>query len=151
MSETKPSLNIVDTFSSLPPESTTLLSDLNTRIQQHEGPWGQTRGGEADAGGVMQMPWQEQDPLISEYVQFMYENDLVVPFDWSKWDEGREWFRSQDPAKYDNLDAETALKLITAIIRSDRFNEGALVGAFESGDFPKIIGKLAALSPAAWS
>ena len=40
------------------------------------------------------------------------------------------------------IDIEMALKLLTAVIRNDRFNEGALVRAFEDGSFPKIIQKL---------
>ena len=75
----------------------------------------------------------------------MYENELVVSFDWSAWDEGREWYKNSNESKYEALDIPTALKLLTAVMRNDRFNEGALVSAFESGDFPKIINKLVEL------
>ena len=118
------------------------LKAISMRIQSHTGVWGKTKGGNKDENGVIEMPYIVRDPLISEFVEFMYDHDLVVQFDWSEWDEGREWYRLQDESKYEHLNIETALKLLTAVIRNDRFHEGALVNAFESGDFPKIINTL---------
>ena len=40
---------------------------------------------------------------------------------------------------YDSIDVVTKCKLITAIVRSERFCEGALVSAFESGQILKIL------------
>jgi hypothetical protein len=133
----------VNAFKNLPDEATKQLTNLNSRIQKHSGPWGESRGGDTDENGVMQMPWWEQNPLIGEFVKFMYDNNLIVNFDWGSWDKGREWYKSTDETKYDRLDVETALKLITAVVRNDRFHDGTLVNAFESGAFPKIINRLA--------
>ncbi len=71
--------------------------------------------------------------------------NLIVPFDWPDWQEGRDWYADEAESKYDTLDYETALKLITAVIRNDRFNDGAILRSFESGDFPKIINKFTEL------
>jgi hypothetical protein len=135
----------VKTFSELSDETWEQFVDINNRVQSHEGSWGKTQGGETDENGVIQMPYSVPDPLVSEFVTFMYENELVVSFDWSAWDEGREWYKNSNESKYEALDIPTALKLLTAVMRNDRFNEGALVSAFESGDFPKIINKLVEL------
>lgn len=124
------------------------LFDMNARIQSHKEKWGQVKGGEKSDDGSIEMPYVEKNPLIMGFLDFMYENDLVIPFEWSRWDEGREWYKSDDESKYEQLDAETALKLLTAVIRNDRFHEGALVSAFESGDFPKIINRLVGLKAA---
>lgn len=132
----------VKAFSELRDENWDRLVTINNRIQSHEGAWGKTQGGEADSDGVIEMPFWVSDPLVSEFVTFMYANDLVVNFNWSAWSEGREWFKSSDASKYDTLDVPTALKLLTAVIRNDRFSDGALVSSFESGDFPKIISRL---------
>lgn len=118
------------------------LIDLHKRIQSHEGPWGSWGGGEEMKPGVVQMPYAIPDELITEFVKFLYEHELVINFDWSSWQEGRDWYADKDETKYDTLDATTALKLLTAVIRNDRFNEGALMSAFESGDFPRIIKRL---------
>lgn len=113
------------------------LLDLNRRIREHRGPWGH---------------WERPphlllhpDQLVSEFVQFWYAKKLIVVFEWGAWQEGRDWYRSADAGKYAALDVPTALKLLTAVIRNDRFNEGALVSAFESGDFPKILNRMVAI------
>lgn len=121
------------------------LQELNSRIQSHAGSWGEQHGGNKDENGVIEFPYWSQSPLIGEIVEFMYNYDLVITFDWGAWEEGRQWYKSEDESKYEKLDTEMALKLLTAVIRNDRFNEGALVNSFESGDFPKIINKFVSL------
>lgn len=101
------------------------LLELNRRIQEHEGAW----------GGRESRP----DPVIADFLDFWYTRNLVVRFDWPHWEEGRGWYRSTDDRKYPALDAATALKLLTVVIRSARFSEGELERAFESGEVPKII------------
>jgi len=135
----------VKTFSELSDETWEQFVDINNRVQSHEGSWGKTQGGETDENGVIQMPYSVPDPLVSEFVAFMYENELVVSFDWSAWNEGREWYKNNSESKYETLDIPTALKLLTAVMRNDRFSDGALVGAFESGEFPKLINTLVGL------
>lgn len=136
----------VNGFRNLTPKDLVQLQDINSRIQKNSDPWGTLKGGEPDNDGVIEMPYWVQNPLITEFATFLYEKDLIVAFNWGKWDAGREWYMSDDTTKYDKLDVDTALKLLTAIIRNDRFNEGALVRAFESGEFPKIINKLTELA-----
>lgn len=143
MEDTEASVN---GFRNLVPEDLEHLQDINSHIQKNNDPWGTQGGGETDSDGVIEMPYSVQNPLITEVVTFLYEKDLVVAFNWSEWDEGRAWFKSDDDSKFDKPDVEMALKLLTTVIRNDRFNEGALVTAFESGDFPKIINKLTELA-----
>ena len=135
----------VKAFSELSDETWGQFVDINNRVQSHEGSWGETRGGETDEKGVIQMPYWVSDPLINEFVAFFYSNELIVNFKWSEWDEGRDWYKNSDESKYDALDVPTTLKLLTAVIRNDRFSDGALVGAFESGEFPKLINTLVGL------
>jgi len=118
------------------------IQSINARIQSHDGEWGIRHDDKHTESGALIFPWIEQSSLIQEFVQFMYDKKLVVVFAWTEWQEGRDWYALQDDSKYDKLDVETILKLLTAVIRNDRFNDGALVGAFESGVFPKIIQKL---------
>lgn len=115
------------------------IENINSQIQSHSTTWGEMKGGEKDDSGVIEMPYADADPLIRKFVELWYDKDLVVPFDWSKWDEGRKWYADTSDQKYKTLDQEKALKLLTAVIRNDRFNEGALLRAFEDGEFPKII------------
>lgn len=142
MDEAKNIQQAVDNYRNLSKENVEALRTINARIQDYVGEWGIRHANERTESGALVMLWVNQYPLIQDFVSFMYENDLVVKFRWTEWQEGREWYALDDDSKYGNLDIETALKLLTAIIRNDRFNDGALVRAFESGDFPKIINTL---------
>jgi len=135
----------VKAFSELSDETREQFVDINNRVQSHEGSWGKTQGGETDENGVIEMPYWVSDPLIIEFVAFFYGNEFIVNFKWSEWDEGHDWYKNSDESKYDALDVPTTLKLLTAVIRNDRFSDGALVGAFESGEFPRLINTLVGL------
>lgn len=142
MDEAKNIQQAVDNYQNLSKESVEALRTINTRIQDFNGEWGVRHENERNEAGMLIFPWAEQEPLIQEFVSFMYENDLMVKFAWTEWQEGRDWYALDDENKYQQLDIGTALKLLTAVVRNDRFNEGALVWAFEDGSFPKIIQKL---------
>ena len=133
----------VSKFQTLSNTDIETLHSLNQRIQTYNGKWGERHSGKKLESGANTLPYTEQNELIQEFVQFMYDKDLVINFDWSKWQAGRDWFASEDEAKYQDLDIETSLKLLTAVIRNDRFNERALVRAFEDGMLPGIINQLA--------
>lgn len=49
------------------------------------------------------------------------------------------WCELSADYDFDSLDLVTKCKLITAIVRSDRFSEGALVSAFNSGVVLRIL------------
>ena len=61
------------------------------------------------------MPFWTPDPIVSDFVTFMYSNDLVINFDWSAWDEGREWYKNDESqhqyfaVSYQTVDEETKL------------------------------------------
>lgn len=131
-----------DIFRNLSTSDIKALKGLNARIQSHSGEWGVLHDSTTTETGAKTLPWVEQNKLIQELVQFMYDKDLVVNFNWTGWQEGRDWYALNDESKYEKLEVETALKLLTSVIRNDRFNDGALVRAFESGVFPKILQKL---------
>lgn len=135
----------VDLVSKLTNEDWQDIESINAQIQSHTGTWGEMKGGEKDGSGIIEMPYAATDPLIHKFLELWYDKGLVVPFDWSKWDEGRNWYADTSDQKYKALDQETALKLLTAVIRNDRFNEGALLRAFEDGEFPKIISQFVSL------
>jgi hypothetical protein len=53
------------------------------------------------------------------------------------WDEGRKMLNDTH-FNYDTIDIPTKCKLITMIICSNRFSDGALVSAFETGLILKL-------------
>jgi Family of unknown function (DUF6508) len=113
------------------------LFDLLSEIEETK-IFGVLRGGEKQADGAIISPWYQRSEVVNNFERVAYELGIVVPFDWGSWDEGRAILGEKQP-DFEQLDAVTLCKLITAIIRNDRFCEGALVGSFESGVMPKII------------
>lgn len=146
MDEAKNIQQALDNYRNLNKENVEALCTIYARIQDYIGEWGIRHDNEHAESGVLIFPWVENYFLIQDFISFMYENDLVVKFRWTEWQEGRDWYALDDESKYERLDIETALKLLTAVIRNSRFNDGALVNAFENGVFPKIINLLASKS-----
>ena len=71
---------------------------------------------------------------------------VVAGFDWRSWMEtveGRSL--SRDPDAVAGATPEQLERLLTAIVRSDRFVEGSIEGAFESGLLARISRRAAAL------
>ena len=118
------------------------LEKLVSKIENHNGPWLERAGGEELEGGVIQIPYVIADQVALEALSFLYDNELIINFNWSKWDEGREIFASKDENKFDMLDRDTTLKLLTAVARNNRFNDGAWASLFESGDAEKLFKRL---------
>lgn len=77
--------------------------------------------------------------VVLDFEEVMYDLDLVIPFNWSKWEEGRKIVNSGD---YINLDTVALLKVLTAFIRNNRFCDGALASRFEDGTIEKILREL---------
>jgi len=63
---------------------------------------------------------------------------IIISFDWGAWEEGRK-IASNDDFDFDTLDIPEKCKLITAIVRNNRFCDGVLVSAFESGLILRIL------------
>ena len=79
--------------------------------------------------GVSVMPYCVLGSTEREFLKLVYRMRLVIPFDWGNWREGRRLVR-QDVS---GLDLLTLLKLMTAIVRNDRYCEGALHSAMSNG------------------
>ena len=97
--------------------------------------------------GVYSMGWFEFGPTAERWREGVGRGGWVIAgFDWRTWletDEGRAMQEGTDAlaaATPDQLG-----KLLTAIVRSDRFVEGSIEGAFASGLLARISRRAAAL------
>jgi len=113
------------------------LMDLIPEIEEALS-FGEKGGGQKDPDGEMQMPYTIPAYVVTQFVDIVYEMPLMVSFDWPAWEEGRKMANDPD-FDFDSVDIPTKCKLITAVIRNDRFADGALVRAFESGLILKIL------------
>lgn len=62
---------------------------------------------------------------VSKFCSLLYNLDLVVSFDWPHWEDGRRLVNN--PELLNTIsDPVVCVKLLTALVRGDRFNEGLL-------------------------
>jgi hypothetical protein len=97
--------------------------------------------------GVESLGWFEFGPTADAWRAAVAAGSWVVAgFDWRTWlagDDGR--VLRDDPTAVATATPEQLAWLLTAIIRSDRFVEGSIAGAFESGLLAAISRRAAAL------
>ena len=88
-----------------------------------------------------QMPYYAPSRQVLDFVQALYDEHLIVVFDWGAWQEEVERYRS-DPQALAEADLLTVRKLLTAHVRKDRFVEGHLGSVFESGHMTAILRRM---------
>ena len=100
--------------------------------------FGRVAGGQEIEEGVMQFHYMISSPVVDLFRQLVYELPVMVVFDWGRWKEGNRMLNDES-FDFDTVDIPTKCKLITSIVRADRFSEGYLVSAFESGVILRIL------------
>ena len=88
--------------------------------------------------GIISMDSYEEHPIIDQFRDVVYSIPIMIDFNWGAWDEGRQMV-SDENFDYDSIDITTKCKIITAIVRNDRFCSGRLVEAFDSGMMQKVL------------
>ena len=94
--------------------------------------------------GVRSMGWYEFGPA-GEAFRAAAAGWILPSFDWRAWLEGQEGSGLRKPEAVAAATPEQLAMLLTAIVRSDRFVEGSIEGAFESGLLAAICRRAAAL------
>ena len=101
----------------------------------------------APINGVLSLPYYALGPTGEAFTTAVGLGGwLIVGFGWGTWmatDEGAA-LRDQ-PATMSSATPDDLARLLTAIVRSDRFVEGSIAGAFESGLLARIARRAAAL------
>jgi len=100
--------------------------------------FGEWSGRYKNEEGIIRLPYCVPTSIVSQFLEIVYAIPIIISFDWGAWDEGRR-IASDVNFDFDTIDLVTKCKLITAIVRNDRFCEGALVSAFESGLILRLI------------
>jgi hypothetical protein len=79
--------------------------------------------------------WYELSEVGTKFFEMVYDAGWIIRgFDWSEWawgDEGQ--LLSADRAALDKANCDQLCKLLAALVRQDRFCDGVLEQAFESG------------------
>ena len=101
---------------------------------------GEWRGGEQDDAGTIQMPWFEPSDEARAFVAELGRCGWVFVFDWQAWEpEARELIRG---GGVEQASVDEIRRLVTLLVRSNRFVEGQLAWAFESGLMVRILRRL---------
>jgi len=97
--------------------------------------------------GVRSLGWFEFGPAGEAFLAAVAKGGWVTAgFDWRTWLDGDEAADLQRrPDALESATVEQLARLLTAIVRSDRFVEGSIAGAFESGLLTRIARRADAL------
>ena len=107
------------------------LAGFIPELEQSDFEIGRWAGGDRRADGSYTMPYYEFSDRSLEVIA----NLPAIPgFDWPAWlKTPRAQELTAKPIGVANASLEELVRLTTAIVRSDRFSEGSIAGAFESG------------------
>jgi hypothetical protein len=98
--------------------------------------------------GVIVMPWFEYSPQADEFRAAVGRSGLLqMGFAWPEWAGTPEAIALRtDHEALERATPDQRGKLLTMLIREDRFNEGALAESFESGLIAAVARRAATLS-----
>ncbi|MBK9637728.1 MAG: hypothetical protein IPO63_07860 [Bacteroidetes bacterium] len=88
---------------------------------------------------VVFAPEIDNAEIVLQFIDVAYDLGLCISFDWQEWEEGMEILNNRAKVNFNKLDAVTLCKLITTIIRKDKYSEGTLVNLFNDGTVQRII------------
>ena len=82
--------------------------------------------------GVVHMPYFKVSEIVYKFHNLVDELEIMISFDWGSWQEGKDILQNSS-FDFDTVDIPTKCKIISMIIRNDRFCDGYLVSTFENG------------------
>ena len=90
---------------------------------------------EKQADGSYTFPWWKWSPEVSDWHRALYDHKIVDPHSGYLDESNVEYIQSlhQDPSLIDDSDLPTLRRVLTYLVRSERFVEGTLAKAFKSG------------------
>lgn len=119
------------------------LATLASYVEVFERPgfvFGEPRGLEEIAPGQLTMPWVALSEPAGAFVEAAYDAGWVMKdFDWTAWKQTAEAALLLDPDVIATASCIQLAKLLTTLIRGDRFAEGTLSGAYDRGILTAIV------------
>lgn len=112
-----------------------ILFEINEQLKSTPS-FGQLIASEEIEPNVSTFAYWNQSPLTSEFVKFLYDRNLLPSFDWQDWKEGKKLMKDQN---FNDADIVSLFKLLTAIIRADRFIDGTIISAFQNRTIQLIV------------
>lgn len=88
-----------------------------------------------------QFPYFQVSDEANRFIHTLYEQNMIIPFDWGSWTEEAERYRIT-PAALQAADLLTIRQLLTAHVRADRFHEGHLAAIFDESHLTALLRRL---------
>lgn len=80
----------------------------------------------------------DSEDSIDQFLRLIYDLGIILNFDWSEWGEAKHILDNKKQ-NYEDLDLITLCKLLTTIIRADRFSDGLLAYNLSNGMVFKVL------------
>jgi hypothetical protein len=107
---------------------------------------GVARGGERDPKtGSISWPWVEYSDVVQQWMTSLYDHNIVMEYGEPGWDDKMDAFVAA-PCLLDLADLTTIRKVLTTIVRRERFCDGAIMSAFDCGIVQAAMLRLAELA-----
>ena len=100
-------------------------------------------------GEMVQMPWWDARPVGMELLRSLREDGWLRPFNWIAWSStprGSKLLGSLDGL--DDANEEELVRILTTLVRQDRFFDGALASAIQGGYVPHVCRRAGELADA---
>ena len=88
-----------------------------------------------------QFPYYSMSREAEDFVQALYDQQIIFSFDWMSWQEDAERYVSA-PEALETADLLVLRKLFTTHVRKDRFGEGHLASMLECDHITAILRRL---------
>lgn len=88
-----------------------------------------------------QLPHFSFSPEVDEFISTLYEQGIMIRFDWPTWSEEAKRYQS-NRAALESADLLTVRKLLTTHVRAERFEEGHLARIFDEGLLTALLQRL---------
>jgi hypothetical protein len=112
-------------------------------ISKAKGRLGYGKGGKRLTRIPSASPHVNYDEKVRAFFLLLRQTGFQIVYDWPEWDEGRAIL--SDPEKIAKSDLLTLRKLMTALVRSDRFVEGVFLSAITDGRISLLLRRLKTL------
>ena len=137
-------------MSGSPPLSRDSLTGLAAFLPVFESPgftFGQWSSSTSQEPGVMVLPMYLLSPDSDRFYHALYDLGWIrTDLDWVKWADTREAVGLRDdPEAIQMATPDQLAKLLTAIVRADRFCEGTLAACYDSGLLHRVLRRVGVL------
>lgn len=94
-----------------------------------------------------QTPYPVWSQKTTEFVEACYELGWIERFEWGSWAYTEEGLKLRDdPEALEIATVQQIGRILTVLIRQDRFADGALLSSFESGYMQRVLRRIITLA-----